>query len=55
MNTPEATKKIVNTTKIILGSTSPFRRQLLEKLRLQFDVDSPDIDESHQPEETPEQ
>lgn len=55
MNTPEVIKKTVHTPKIILGSTSPFRRQLLEKLRLQFDVDAPNIDESHKPEETPEQ
>lgn len=41
--------------KLVLGSTSPFRRALLEKLQLDFDTDSPEIDESRQPDETPEQ
>ncbi|MEJ2528605.1 MAG: Maf family protein [Gammaproteobacteria bacterium] len=40
---------------LILGSTSPFRRELLNKLGLDFDVAAPDIDESihlgEQPEE----
>ncbi len=31
---------------IVLGSSSPFRRQLLEKLGLPFTCHSPDIDES---------
>lgn len=31
---------------IILGSSSPFRRQLLEKLGLDFECHSPDIDET---------
>ncbi len=39
--------------KIILGSTSPFRRELLQKLQLDFSVDSPDIDESRLPNESP--
>jgi septum formation protein len=41
--------------KLVLGSTSPFRRALLEKLQLEFDTDSPEIDESRKPDETPEQ
>ncbi len=41
--------------KLILGSTSPFRRELLHKLGLSFDVDTPDIDESMQPGEQPEE
>ncbi len=31
---------------IVLGSTSPFRKQLLEKLHLDFSQDAPDIDET---------
>ena len=42
-------------TKIVLASTSPFRRELLGKLGLPFDTDSPDIDETARAEETPEQ
>ena len=34
--------------KLILGSTSPFRKALLEKLHLNFECDSPDIDETPQ-------
>lgn len=40
--------------RLILASTSPFRRELLHKLGLDFDVDTPDIDESMQKNETPE-
>ncbi len=42
-------------TKIVLASTSPFRRELLGKLGLPFESASPDIDESAHPGETPEQ
>ncbi|MCY4611465.1 MAG: Maf family protein [Gammaproteobacteria bacterium] len=31
---------------LILGSSSPYRRELLERLHLDFEVDSPDIDET---------
>jgi len=41
--------------KIVLGSSSPFRKQLLEKLQLKFDCFSPDIDESHLVNESPSQ
>jgi MAF protein len=41
--------------KLVLGSTSPFRKALLEKLHLTFTTDSPDIDESRLGGETPEQ
>ena len=41
--------------KLILGSTSPYRRQLLERLRIAFDVCAPDVDESAQAGETPRQ
>ena len=32
--------------KIILGSTSPFRKALLQRLQIDFDCDSPDINET---------
>jgi MAF protein len=40
---------------LVLASTSPFRRQILEKLQLDFSTDSPDIDESRLQGESPEQ
>ena len=40
---------------IILASSSPFRKQLLAKLGLEFSVQVPDIDESPQAGETAEQ
>ena len=40
---------------LVLASTSPFRRELLQKLQLAFTTDSPDIDESRYDGETPEQ
>lgn len=42
-------------TSLILASGSVFRKALLEKLDLPFSCDSPDIDESHKPGETPAQ
>ena len=41
-------------TNLILGSTSPFRKELLERLKLNFTTDSPDIDETPLQDETPE-
>lgn len=41
-------------TPLVLASSSPFRRQLLAKLGLDFDCRSPDIDESAQAGEQPE-
>ena len=38
--------------KLVLGSTSPFRKALLEKLHVDFECDSPDIDETPLPDET---
>lgn len=35
-----------NMARLVLGSSSPFRKALLEKLDLSFDCDSPDIDET---------
>ena len=40
---------------LVLGSTSPFRRQLMEKLGLPFDTASPETDETPLDGETPEQ
>jgi septum formation protein len=40
---------------LVLGSTSPFRRQLLEKLGLPFDTAAPQTDESPLADETPKQ
>ncbi len=38
---------------LILGSTSPYRRELLARLRLPFEVASPEVDETPQPGEAP--
>ena len=40
---------------LILGSTSRYRRELLSRLRVPFEVVSPDVDEIPHPDETPEQ
>ena len=39
--------------KLILGSTSAYRRELLERLRLPFSVESPHVDETALPGESP--
>lgn len=39
--------------KLILASSSPYRRQLLDRLGLQYEAISPDIDESHLAGESP--
>lgn len=38
---------------ILLGSTSPYRRELLQRLRLPFEVEPPRVDETPRPGETP--
>lgn len=38
---------------LVLASTSRYRRELLARLRIPFDVQSPDVDESPRPAETP--
>jgi septum formation protein len=38
---------------LILGSTSPYRRELLARLRLPFDVVAPEVDEAPHPRELP--
>lgn len=37
--------------KLVLGSTSPFRKALLQRLHINFECDSPDIDEIPLPDE----
>ena len=41
--------------KLVLASTSPFRKELLQRLGIPFNTASPDIDEAALPDETPEQ
>jgi septum formation protein len=38
---------------IVLASSSPYRRGLLERLRLPFEIDAPDVDESGRADEAP--
>jgi septum formation protein len=38
---------------VVLGSTSPYRRELLERLRLPFVVSAPGVDETPHPGEAP--
>jgi len=38
---------------LILGSTSPYRRELLARLGIAFDVERPEVDETAQPGEKP--
>lgn len=46
-NTPSPTRTVV------LGSTSRYRRELLERLGLPFDVAAPEVDETPLPDEAP--
>jgi septum formation protein len=39
--------------RLVLGSTSPYRRELLARLRLSFEVSAPAVDETPLPGETP--
>lgn len=45
--------RLSNTRQLILGSTSLYRRELLSRLRLQFDVVAPDVDETPRVNESP--
>jgi len=38
---------------LILASSSPYRRQLLARLRLEFETQAPAVDETAQPDESP--
>jgi len=42
-------------SKLVLASTSPFRREILHKLNIDFDVCAPNVDESRMLNETPQQ
>jgi len=44
-----------SSSKLVLASTSPFRKEILAKLGIQFETASPNIDESPLDNETPEQ
>lgn len=39
--------------RLVLASTSPYRRELMSRLRLDFDAERPDIDETARPGEAP--
>ena len=39
---------------LVLGSTSPYRRELLQRLQIPFEVASPDVDETPAKQEAPE-
>jgi septum formation protein len=41
--------------RLVLGSTSPYRRDLLARLRIPFEVAAPDVDETPHANETPQQ
>ena len=41
------------TTTLVLASSSPYRRELLARLRLPFEAASPDVDETPLPGEGP--
>jgi septum formation protein len=49
----DGTISAVNGTRLILASTSRYRRELLERLRVPFEVMSPGVDESPRPGEAP--
>ena len=38
---------------LVLGSTSPYRRELLARFGVPFDVDRPEVDETPRPDEAP--
>ncbi len=44
---------LVTSRPLILGSTSKYRRELLQRLRVPFEVVSPEVDETPHPNETP--
>jgi septum formation protein len=53
MSTKNAASEPANPSKLILASTSRYRRELLERLRCPFSVEAPGVDESPLPGETP--
>lgn len=54
MNAPTIAGMSVPARPLILGSTSRYRRELLERLRLPFTAEAPQVDETPLPGETPE-
>ena len=48
-----AARPAPTTRQLILGSTSRYRRELLERLKIPFQVASPDVDETPLPQEAP--
>ncbi|MCG6875639.1 MAG: Maf family nucleotide pyrophosphatase [Betaproteobacteria bacterium] len=56
MNDPRPTHRSSRRTtrQLVLASTSPYRRKLLERLRVPFEVVAPGVDETPLPDETPE-
>lgn len=44
---------LIPTRPLVLGSTSPYRRELLARLNIPFEVASPQVDESPLPQESP--
>ena len=48
MSEPSSTQR-----PLVLGSTSRYRRELLQRLRLPFDIAAPEVDETPSPGETP--
>ena len=53
MPTPPPTAPALPRPRLVLGSTSPYRHELLQRLRLPFDSDSPRVDETARPGEAP--
>ena len=54
MSAPQPTASVTHGTRpLILGSTSRYRRDLLSRLHLPFDVCAPNVDETPQPGEAP--
>lgn len=54
MQNTESTPYNLASHRLVLASTSPFRRTLLERLGLPFETTSPEVDEAAHPGESPE-
>ncbi len=50
---PDEAQRAETMARIVLASTSPYRRELLQRLRLAFDVLAPRVDEAALPAEAP--
>ncbi len=53
MSTSSLSRPIAAARRVILGSTSPYRRELLSRLRIPFETARPEVDESPFPGEAP--